>query len=141
MLPGVAGPKSIELAVLLSDYADEIEYDLLLLGLDILDWYRGTLSARRVLLILERLPMSSALWSKVQSEQTNTDPRILRSWGLAERLAARQIEATQWNTFATLQVNSKKKLKPPTSMKIPGENIAQPSSLVTVGELKSFMGA
>jgi hypothetical protein len=45
-----------------------LEIDLLRQGVDLLDFYRGTLSARRLWLLIRHLPTDSALVRKAQPE-------------------------------------------------------------------------
>lgn len=44
-------------------YGDSIEYDLQLLGLDLVDVFRGGLSWRKLEVVLEHLPEGSAYWA------------------------------------------------------------------------------
>lgn len=44
------------------DTADALEYDLLRVGVDLLDLYRGLLSLRRVCVLVTHLPDDAAVW-------------------------------------------------------------------------------
>jgi hypothetical protein len=82
---GRVGPKRLRVAAgLLQYFPEEIEYDLLTRGIDIADWWNGTvtedgrpvLSSRRLVAILTNLPDDSAFksafrddWSEAQYMQ------------------------------------------------------------------------
>lgn len=52
-------PKIIEALKFVRAYPHEIEADLAFRGVDILDWHRGDMSSRRLLVLLEGLPEDS----------------------------------------------------------------------------------
>ncbi len=76
----------------LEEYGDEIEADLLrYYGIDLLDFYRGTLSGRRLRILLRHMPYDSALVRKMNGGRPG--------WGLTDHLLA-----DLWRVI--IQVNS-----------------------------------
>lgn len=71
---------------LLDEYGDEIEADLQReYRVDLLDFYRGTLSARRVGVLVRQLSVNSALVRALndgQPQWVNTDHLIADLWSL-----------------------------------------------------------
>lgn len=68
----------------MSEYHEDIEASLLTQGVDLLDFYRGSLSARRLLLLIERLPRESPFKQAV-------DPKT-NAWSVEAHLAANLID-------------------------------------------------
>lgn len=76
----------------------------------------GDLSPRRALSLIEGLPHGTRSIARIQE-----DPE-LEGWDVSAFLAAALIESVRENTFATVQIQSKKKLKHPEPLKIPGNS-------------------
>lgn len=74
----------------------------------------GDLSPRRALSLIQGLPHGTRSIARIQD-----DPE-LEGWDVSAFLAAALIETVRENTFATVQIQSKKKLKHPEPLKIPG---------------------
>lgn len=137
-MAGAARPKSGVVHWLLLHFSEQLEYDCLALGVDVLDWHRGELSTRRLGVLFENLPASSATKSAIVAEHNNAAPDAMREWGVSERLLATVIDAIQINTHALLQVNSKKKLKPPPPMETPGSAARPKPRQVSLAEFRSI---
>lgn len=50
--------------VYMRQFPREIEADLLFKGIDIGDWHRGTMSSRRLLVLIDALPEDGAYWKE-----------------------------------------------------------------------------
>lgn len=74
----------------------------------------GGLSPRRALSLIQGLPHGTRSIALMQG-----DPE-LEGWDVDSFLTAALIETMRENTFATVQIQSKKKLKHPEPLKIPG---------------------
>lgn len=74
----------------------------------------GDLSPRRALSLIQGLPHGTRSVARIQG-----DPD-LEGWDVDSFLTAALIETMRENTFATVQIQSKKKLKHPEPLKIPG---------------------
>jgi len=57
---GVGNPKTAEVVALLRLFPEEIEADLLSRQIDIADWWRGEMTSRRLWVLIEHLPETSA---------------------------------------------------------------------------------
>lgn len=73
--------------MLLEAHHQDIEFDLLKMGVDLLDFWRGILSPRRLTLILRRLPPDSELRRAI-----DPDTALLASWKAGEYLTAHLID-------------------------------------------------
>ena len=108
--------------------------------MDLLDWFRGTLSTRRVALLFEHLPATSATVTAIIAERSGVQPAELRSWGPTELLLAKVIDAIQIGTHASVQMNTKKKIKPPAPITIPGQAAEKSKPRrVSVTEMRKIM--
>lgn len=74
----------------------------------------GDLSPRRALVLLMGLPFGCRSWAYIQDEPD------LQGWDPQAYLLAALVDSVRENTFATVQIQTKKKLKAPEPMKIPG---------------------
>lgn len=74
----------------------------------------GELSPRRALALIQGLPHGTRSIALIQG-----DPE-LEGWDVDSFLTAALIETMRENTFATVQIQSRKKLKHPEPLKIPG---------------------
>lgn len=85
-------------------------------GVDLRDLVsdEGGLSPRRALVLIEGLPYGCRSWAHIQG-----DPE-LEGWDISTYMLAGLLDSVRENTFATVQIQSKKKLKPPEPIKIPG---------------------
>lgn len=69
----------------LREYGEAIEADLAFRGIDLLDFYRGHISPRRLAVLIDNLPPESATVARsrqqmdTQQAQGNTTPRHLKS--------------------------------------------------------------
>lgn len=90
---------------LVIEYHEDLEYDLHVRcnGVDLLDFWRGTLSPRRLTLLLRRLPTDSMFFRKAYPD----DARIAE-WGPTEYLLADIFDLT----YAGLAAGSKQKPEP-----------------------------
>jgi len=70
-------------------------------------------SPRSVLWLVEQLPPTSATSAALRGNPE------LRWWGLAEHALIAAVDAIQANTIASVQVHSKKRLKPPKAIPRP----------------------
>lgn len=101
------------LAALLTEHGGAIEADLQhFYGVELADRYRGRLTDRRLLTLVRQLPTTSALVRAVEPE--------LAAWGLAEELAAAQIDAVNTLTWVELNRNRKHPTPRPKRIRRPG---------------------
>ena len=73
------------------------------------------ISPRRLLWLCSQLPEDSATVIALRGGEE------WRGWGTAEQLLATLIDAVQWNTYATIAVNSKKPPRKPAPVPRPGD--------------------
>ena len=76
-----------------------------------------TLSPSEALALVENLPPES-MTSSLSRDQPDAF-----GWGTAEHLLASLIDAVRENTFANMQVRTKKKLKAPERLPVPGRKV------------------
>lgn len=93
-------------------FADFLNY----YGIDLFGMFKDDfeLSPRRVVILFLGLPISSESVSRFREVPASS------GWGKSEYLTACLIDAVNQNTYATIQVNSSKKLKAPKRFPIPG---------------------
>lgn len=77
----------------------------------------GDLSPSRALALIEGLPYGCRSLAHIQG-----DPD-LEGWDVQSYLLAGLVESVRENTFATVQIQTKKKLKHPEPIKIPGASL------------------
>lgn len=107
----------------MSKYANEVEADLLeLFHIDILDYYRGKLSLRRVFVLLTRL-MSMAGRSALASALD-----IRAEWSTSEYMIAEVIDRLELSNWLAIEINSEKNDVPqPVPMPRPGHKEVTPA--------------
>lgn len=79
-----------------------------------------TISPAQVLALISGLPAES----KTVSLLRESDDAV--GWDTNSYLLASVVDAVRENTYVTAQVNSKKKLKPPEPLKVPGAGARKP---------------
>lgn len=79
-----------DLAEVVKEFAEELEADLLFRGIDVLDWHRGLISDRRLIILIRHLPDDSATKKAMRDGD----------WGLTEHLAA-----GVWNEVKALRAD------------------------------------
>lgn len=127
------------LGAVLEDYPDALEYDLQRLGIDLMDFWRGTLSVRKIIALAWYLPEDSAVVSELRAEQTGADAALFRSWTTAVEMTANVVDAVVNNTASRAQMNTKKKLKAPEPISRPGQSKKdrpKNARVMSVSELK-----
>ena len=118
MVGGDPGGGSRVLAELLGEHAGCIYADLRrYYGVDVSGVLADppSISPAEVLALIENLPIESA----TQAERRNQPDSV--GWSTADYLAAMAVDAVRENTFANMQVRTKKKLKPPEKLPVPGQ--------------------
>ncbi|MGX1883546.1 hypothetical protein [Streptomyces sp. NPDC055287] len=98
------------------EHAEALEADLLRhYGLDLLDWYRGSLTSRRLSVLLKHLPRDSAVARELHGEAAE--------WSVSDYLLATavdQLAEANW-MFATVnQDEDSERLDFPTPVPRPG---------------------
>ena len=89
---------------LLDEYGDAIEADMQrVYGIDLLDVYRGSLSPRKLLVLIEHLPPGSALWNETGGDS---------AWTVQEHLIANMLDAINLNNWLTAGDSKAKQPKP-----------------------------
>lgn len=114
---GDPGGGSRELVRLIDKHGEYLVADFLsIYGIDLRELVsdEGDLSPRRALALVQGLPHGTRSWARIQD-----DPE-LEGWDIQAYLLASLVESVRENTFATVQIQSKKKLKRPEPMQIPG---------------------
>jgi hypothetical protein len=83
-----------------------VEADLLrYYGVDLLDYHRGTLSARRVRVLIEHLPRDAALVRELHGETAE--------WGLTEHLLAATVDQLAISNWLFVSANRDEHAEPP----------------------------
>lgn len=124
----------------MEEHAEAIEADLLShYGVDLLDWYRGGLSSRRLRVLIEHLPAGSSFARAVHGEAAE--------WGLTDHLLATvadQLAVANW-MFATVNRDEDAESLPyPEPIARPGSDTgpAEPKSeAASPAEIAAFFGA
>lgn len=114
---GDPGGGSRELVRLIDEFGWYLVPDMLsTYGVDLRDLVsdEGELSPRRALSLISGLPPGTATWARLAGEED------LAGWDTQTFLLAGLIDSVRENTFATVQVNSKKRLKQPEPFPVPG---------------------
>lgn len=120
---GDSGGGSRELVRIIDEFGWCLVPDLLsTYGVDLRDLVsdEGDLSPRRALSLIAGLPTGTASWAHLAGEED------LTGWDTQTFLLAGLIDSVRENTFATVQVNSKKKLKQPEPFPVPGSKKKRP---------------
>lgn len=112
------------LADLLNRYAEVVEADLLDQGIDLVDFYRGRVTLRRVVVALRQLPAGARLWKALAPKTGKSDatPGDAAWTGTEHKLAA-VFDAVQNVTHVLQVVHSEKGKAPaaPNRMPRPGD--------------------
>jgi hypothetical protein len=121
-------PKRLAAAVgLLTAHGDAVEADLQRwYGVDVRDLYRGGLTYRRLLVLVENLPADSAVAAIVAKEvQDPQAPEYERQWTISEHMLAAILD--QLAVLSWLQIAATVKNPPPAPKPIrrPGEKSVQ----------------
>lgn len=114
----------MSLLPLLKEHGGSIEYDLLARGTDVLDFYRGRISVRRMITLIKGL---------AADPNTNTGREIGGPWGLDTLLLAAAVDDIRLNNFILAAANSPKGKNPlPLPKPIPRPGVEdQPSNTTT----------
>lgn len=84
--------------MLVEEHAEAIEADLLRhYGTDLLDWYRGRLSSRRLAVLVKHLPRDSALGRELHDEAAG--------WSVTDYLLAHMVDQLQEANWMFATVN------------------------------------
>lgn len=114
---GYPGGGSRILVRLIDEHGWYLASDLLATyQVDIRELVSGEESPRWALSLIYGLPQGSMSWARLQG-----DPELV-GWTTQTFLLAGLIESVRDNTFATVQLKSKKRLKRPESIRIPGDH-------------------
>lgn len=117
---GFPGGGSLALARLIEEHGGSVYADLRrYYGVDLSGVVADppTISPAEVLALVENLPAESMTVSLEQGI-----PEAV-GWGLSEHLLASVVDAVRENTFANMQVRTKKKLKAPDRIPVPGRKV------------------
>ena len=112
-----------------------MEADLLrYYGVDLLDYHRGTLSARRVRVLIEHLPRDAALVRELHGETAE--------WGLTEHLLAAAVDELAAGNWLFVSANRDEHADPPerpTPVPRPGIEDAE-TSAASPEQIAAFFG-
>ena len=123
MAGGFPGGGSLTLSRYLDEHGAAIYADLLrFYGVDVVGLVSDppTVSPAQVLALISGLPAES----KTVSLLREADEAV--GWATTSYLLASVVDAVRENTHVVAQVNSKKKLKPPEPLKVPGVRARRP---------------
>jgi hypothetical protein len=114
-----------------------VEADLLrFYGVDLLDYHRGRLSARRLRVLVQHLPKEAALVRAVRGEEAE--------WGLAEHLLATavdQLAAGNWLFAAAHTPEDRDPPQRPQPVPRPGvDGTTDDAPTATPAEIAAFFG-
>jgi hypothetical protein len=114
-----------------------VEADLLrFYRVDLLDYYRGTLSARRLRVLIRHLPRESALVRALHGD--------VADWGLAEHLLAGAVDELAVGNWLFATANSDENADPPERPRPvprPGAEEEEEVVVTTPAQLAAFFGA
>lgn len=79
-------------------------------------------SPRRVLVFVRNMPVGSKTYAALSEDQRS------EGWDTQTYLTAALVDAVRENTFVTAQVQTKKKLKRPEPMDVPGRKTKKPKA-------------
>lgn len=109
------------LADLLTRHAEAVEADLLERGIDLVDFYRGKITLRRIVVAIRQLPAGARLWKALappQAGKSDATPGDAAWSGVEHKLAA-VFDAVQNVTHVLQVVNSEKGKAPPAPARMP----------------------
>jgi hypothetical protein len=112
-----------------------VEADLLrYYRVDLLDYYRGTLSARRLRVLIKHLPRDSALVGELHGDTAE--------WGLAEHLLAGAVDELAVGNWLFVAANSDENADvPPRPRPVPRPGVdAQEPESASPAQLAAFFG-
>lgn len=114
----------MSLLPVLRQHGEAIEYDLLIKGIDFLDFFRGRMRARRLWVLVKGL---------IADPNTNTSRSIGGPWNLENMLLAAAVDDIRLNNFILAAANSPKGKNPlPLPSPIPRPGVEdQPSNTTT----------
>jgi hypothetical protein len=114
-----------------------VEADLLrYYGVDLLDYHRGTLSARRVRVLIEHLPRDAALVRELHGETAD--------WGLTEHLLAAAVDELAAGNWLFVSANRDEHAEPPERPKPlprPGVEDETEAPKASPEQIAAFFGA
>ncbi len=114
----------ISLLPVLRKHGEAIEYDLMCRGIDLLDFFRGSITPRRMWVLIKGL---------VRDSSTNTSREIGGPWDLETLLLAAAVDDIRLNNFILAAVNSPKGKNPlPMPKPIPRPGVEENSPNTTV---------
>ena len=111
--------------MLLREHGDAIEADLAYRGIDLLDLWRGTLSPRRVCVLIKGLPPDSATQRELRGS----------AWTQTDYILADVYDAIQQGTVVAMAAASGKKPQEATPYPRPG---TKAKSRITASALLAF---
>lgn len=107
----------ISLLPLLRDYGGAIEYDLLSRGIDLLDWFRGDITSRRLWSLICQL---------VEDDSSATRRAIGGPWTLDQLLLAAAVDDIRLGNYILAAANSPKGKNPlPLPQPIPRPGVEE----------------
>jgi hypothetical protein len=111
-----------------------VEADLLrYYGVDLLDYHRGTLSARRLRVLVEHLPRDAALVRALHGERAD--------WGLAEHLLAATVDQLATGNWLFVAANRDEHADVPERPKpVPRPGIEDEDPGATPEQIAAFFG-
>ncbi|WP_164737718.1 hypothetical protein [Streptomyces luteoverticillatus] len=115
---GCGGPGSLSLVRLLDEHGAAIYADLRrFYSVDLLAYFRGEMSARAVLALVENLPDDAAVMAALLGG------RQAVGWDVHAHILADLVDAVQWNTYVALVQRAKRPgaLEKPTPYPRPGK--------------------
>lgn len=124
----------------MTGHGEAVEADLVrYYGVDLLDYYRGRLSARRLRVLLQHLPRDSALVRALHGEAAE--------WGLSEHLLAAAVDELAVANWLFASAHTPEHADPPERPRpLPRPGIddtpgAAGASGATTAEIAAFFGA
>jgi hypothetical protein len=120
-----------------TEHAEAIEADLLRhYGVDLLDYHRGRLSARRLRVLIQHLPRDAALVRAVHGEDAE--------WGLTEHLLAAAVDQLATGNWLFATAHTPEQASPPERPRPvprPGIDSHEPAlPPATPAQLAAFFG-
>lgn len=119
-------PKTRRVTALLAQHCDAIEADLAFRGIDLADYYRGSMSPRRLALLLDHLPPESHLHTALRDAEPDDlpepDPETAGrgSWSNDQLLLAAVVDGLNVLAWQQASMNSKDPIEPPPRIPRPG---------------------